>query len=154
MNQPRKLRTLLVDDESLSRRGLELRLRVANDIEIVGQSMTTDFENSFDGTCKALIGYHMNVAAAQSVYEQSGLGPEDVDVIELHDCFSANELVTYDALRLCAEGGAGEADDVVKQLEARGVRVDGVRVHREDSGYSIYLDDPCGNRIELATSRD
>jgi predicted enzyme related to lactoylglutathione lyase len=48
----------------------------------------------------------------------------------------------------------GEADDVVKQLEAQGVKVDGVRVHREDSGYSIYLDDPCGNRIELATSRD
>jgi predicted enzyme related to lactoylglutathione lyase len=48
----------------------------------------------------------------------------------------------------------GEMDAVVKQLEERGIAVDGTRVHREDSGYSIYLDDPCGNRIELATSQD
>ena len=48
----------------------------------------------------------MTKAAARQVYEQSGLGPEDVDVIELHDCFSANELVTYEALGLCAEGKA------------------------------------------------
>jgi len=33
-----------------------------------------------------------------------GLGPQDVDVIELHDCFSANELITYEALGLCPEG--------------------------------------------------
>ncbi len=45
-------------------------------VEIVGQAMTTDFANSFDGTCKGLIGYHMNVQAAQRVYDQSGLGPD------------------------------------------------------------------------------
>ena len=45
-------------------------------VEIVGQAMTTDFESSFDGTCKGLIGHHMNVAAAQRVYDQSGLGPD------------------------------------------------------------------------------
>lgn len=48
----------------------------------------------------------------------------------------------------------GEMDDVVKQLEAQGITVAATRVHREDSGYSIYLDDPCGNRIELATSQE
>jgi acetyl-CoA acetyltransferase len=53
----------------------------------------------------------MTRAAAQSVYEESGLGPEDVDVIELHDCFSANELVTYEALGLCEEGKAGTLID-------------------------------------------
>ena len=53
----------------------------------------------------------MTRAAAQRVYEQSGVGPEDVDVIELHDCFSANELVTYEALGLCPEGKAGELID-------------------------------------------
>ena len=79
-------------------------------VEIVGQAMTTDFENSFDGTCKSLIGYHMNVAAAQRVYEQSGLGPQDFQVIELHDCFSANELLLYEALGLC---GAGEAPKLI-----------------------------------------
>ncbi|MEE8398202.1 MAG: hypothetical protein V3S89_04295 [Desulfobacterales bacterium] len=41
-----------------------------------------------------IVGYDMTAAAAKQVYEQSGLGPEDIDVVELHDCFSANELIT------------------------------------------------------------
>jgi len=77
-------------------------------VEIVGQAMTTDFENTFDGSDMSIAGFHMTQAAARSVYEQSGLGPEDVQVIELHDCFSANELITYEGLGLCAEGKAGE----------------------------------------------
>src|SRR6202165_5966531 len=80
-------------------------------VEIVGQVMTTDFANSFDGTCKGLIGYHMNVQAAQRVYDQSGLGPSDFQGIELHDCFSAQELLLYEALGLCAEGDAGKLID-------------------------------------------
>ena len=48
----------------------------------------------------------------------------------------------------------GEMEDVLKQLEAQGVKVEGTRVHREDSGYSIYLDDPAGNRVEIATNKD
>ena len=44
-------------------------------------------------------------AAAQRVYEQAGVGPEDIDVIELHDCFTANELLSYEALGLVPEGG-------------------------------------------------
>jgi acetyl-CoA acetyltransferase len=76
-------------------------------VEIVGQAMTTDFESSF-GTRKAkdVIGYDMNVKAARAVYDQSELGPEDFQVIELHDCFSANELLLYEALGLCDEGEA------------------------------------------------
>jgi acetyl-CoA acetyltransferase len=58
-----------------------------------------------------MLGADMTQAAARSVYEQSGLGPEDVDVIELHDCFSANELVTYEGLGLCPEGKGGELID-------------------------------------------
>ncbi|MCG7610784.1 lipid-transfer protein [Mycobacterium sp. CnD-18-1] len=80
-------------------------------VEIVGQAMTTDFENSFDDSCKALIGFHMNVAAARQVYDQSGLGPDDFQVIELHDCFSANELLLYEALGLCGEGEAPKLID-------------------------------------------
>jgi acetyl-CoA acyltransferase len=79
--------------------------------EIVGQAMTTDFENTFDGTAKGIIGHHMNEAAAQSVYDQSGLGPEDFQVIELHDCFSANELLLYEALGLCGDGEAPKLID-------------------------------------------
>jgi acetyl-CoA acyltransferase len=78
--------------------------------EIVGQAMTTDFQDTFDGTAKGIIGHHMNEAAARKVYQQSGLGPEDFQVIELHDCFSANELLLYEALGLC---GAGEAPKLV-----------------------------------------
>ncbi|QKT05948.1 lipid-transfer protein [Gordonia sp. X0973] len=80
-------------------------------VEIVGQTMLTDFGNTFDGSAKALIGHHMNVAAAQQVYDQSGLGPEDFGVIELHDCFSANELLLYEALGLCDDGEAPKLID-------------------------------------------
>ncbi len=80
-------------------------------VEIVGQAMTTDFASSFDGSAKNLVGYDMNVQAARRVYDQSGLGPEDFQVIELHDCFSANELLLYEALGLCAEGEAGHLID-------------------------------------------
>jgi acetyl-CoA acetyltransferase len=59
----------------------------------------------------SLVGFDMTRAAALAVYEQSGLGPEDVHVVELHDCFSANELITYEGLGLCQEGKAGELID-------------------------------------------
>lgn len=78
-------------------------------VEIAGMAMTTDFRSSFDDkSCIKLIGSDMTKAAAEKVYEQSGIGPEGVDVVELHDCFSANELVTYEALGLCAEGKGGD----------------------------------------------
>lgn len=80
-------------------------------VEIVGQAMTTDFTSTFDGSAKNLIGYDMNVQAAQRVYDQSGLGPEDFQVIELHDCFSANELLLYEALGLCGPGEAAKLID-------------------------------------------
>jgi acetyl-CoA acyltransferase len=79
----------------------------AQAVEIVGQAMTTDFESSLSTRkAKDVIGYDMNVKAARMVYDQAGLGPEDFQVIELHDCFSANELLLYEALGLCAEGEA------------------------------------------------
>ena len=80
-------------------------------VEIIGMSMTTDMESTFSGSSIQLIGSDMTKQAAQNVYEQSGVGPEDIDVVELHDCFSANELVTYEALGLCEEGKAGEFID-------------------------------------------
>ena len=80
-------------------------------VEIVGQAMVTDMPSTFDRTCKNIIGYDMNVQAARRVYDQAGLGPEDFGVIELHDCFSANELLLYEALGLCAEGEAGRLID-------------------------------------------
>ncbi|WP_255789054.1 lipid-transfer protein [Mycobacteroides abscessus] len=97
---------ILASEAFVDRHGL-----ASQAVEIVGQAMTTDFQNSFDGTCKAIIGYHMNVSAARQVYDQSGLGAEDFQVIELHDCFSANEFLLYEALGLCGEGEAGKLID-------------------------------------------
>ncbi len=81
-------------------------------IEIAGMAMTTDYTSTFDEkSCIKLVGSDMTKAAAQKVYEQSGLGPEDIDVIELHDCFSCNEMITYEGLGLCPEGKGGELID-------------------------------------------
>ncbi len=74
-------------------------------IEIVGQSMVTDTPATFEErSCIAIVGSDMSRKAAERAYEEAQVGPEDVDVIELHDCFSANELITYEALGLTAEG--------------------------------------------------
>ncbi|OMB83130.1 lipid-transfer protein [Mycolicibacterium farcinogenes] len=74
-------------------------------VEIVGQSLVTDMESTFSAkTARALVGYDMSATAARNVYEQAGITADDVDVIELHDCFAPNELLTYEALGLCAEG--------------------------------------------------
>jgi acetyl-CoA acyltransferase len=80
-------------------------------VEIVAQAMTTDSASTFDGSCKNIVGYDMNVQAARMAYEQAQLGPDDIQVIELHDCFSANELLLYEALGLCGEGEAGKLID-------------------------------------------
>jgi sterol carrier protein 2 len=81
-------------------------------VEILGMAMTTDFQSTFDEkSCIKMVGYDLTKQAARKVYEQSGLGPENVDVIELHDCFSSNELITYEGLGLCPEGKAGELID-------------------------------------------
>ncbi|MEU3408759.1 lipid-transfer protein [Streptomyces sp. NPDC006670] len=77
-------------------------------VEIVAQAMTTDTEASFGGSCIDVVGKPMTAAAARRVYEDSGLGIEDVDVVELHDCFSVNELLTYEALGMCADGASGK----------------------------------------------
>ncbi|WP_148592777.1 lipid-transfer protein [Streptomyces sp. WAC01526] len=78
-------------------------------VEIVAQAMTTDTEESFaSGSCIDAVGKPMSHAAARQVYAAAGLGIEDVDVIELHDCFSVNELLTYEALGMCADGESGK----------------------------------------------
>jgi len=84
----------------------------AQGVEIAGMAMATDLPSTFDErSCIKLVGFDMARKAARKAYEQSGVGPEDVDVIELHDCFSVNELLTYEALGLCDEGKAGELVD-------------------------------------------
>ena len=80
---------------------------IAKAVWIAAQAMTTDTPSTFDtGDMMRVVGYDMARAAARQVYEAAGIGPADVDVVELHDCFAQNELITYEALGLCAEGDA------------------------------------------------
>lgn len=92
---------VLCSDEFAAKQGIR------NPVYIAAQAMTTDFPTSFDeNSMIKMIGYDMAKAAANQVYEAAGIGAEDVDVVELHDCFTANELLTYEAIGLCPEGGA------------------------------------------------
>ena len=78
-----------------------------SDVKMTGQSMTTDFPSSFEGkTMMQIVGSDMSRAAANDLYERAGIGPDDVDVVELHDCFTSNEIITYEALQLTEEGGS------------------------------------------------
>ena len=78
-----------------------------SDVKMTGQSMTTDFPSSFEGkTMMQIVGSDMSQAAANDLYERTGIGPEDVDVVELHDCFTSNEIITYEALQLTEQGGS------------------------------------------------
>jgi sterol carrier protein 2 len=92
---------VLVSEPFARRHGLRAEARIR------AQAMTTDTPDTFDHKdMMALVGYGMSQAAARQVYERAGIGPEDVDVVELHDCFAQNELISYEALGLCPEGGA------------------------------------------------
>jgi acetyl-CoA acetyltransferase len=76
-------------------------------IAIKAQAMTTDRADAFEQRSMVkLVGYDMAKNAAAAVYEAAGVGPEDVQVAELHDCFTANELLMYEALGLTPEGTA------------------------------------------------
>jgi len=82
-------------------------------IEIVGQAMVTDMGSTFDGEtdCIKIVGYDMSKEAARQAYEEAQVAPDEVDVCELHDCFSANELITYEALGFAEEGHGHELVD-------------------------------------------
>jgi acetyl-CoA acyltransferase len=77
-------------------------------IEIAGQSMITDLSSTFaeDTDCMKIVGSDMSKTAAEKAYAEAGISADEVDVCELHDCFSANELITYEALGFAAEGEA------------------------------------------------
>jgi len=97
---------ILVSEDFVIKHNLQ-----ANAVEIIGAAMTTDFPSSFEKSCIKAVGSDMTRAAAQKVYAQTGIGPDQVQVIELHDCFSCNEMLTYEALGLCPEGQGGRLID-------------------------------------------
>jgi acetyl-CoA acetyltransferase len=84
---------------------------ITRPVMITAQAMATDKLEDFAMGPMGMIGVGMSRRAARAVYEQAGLGPDDVQVIELHDCFSTNELITYESLGLCKEGEGGRLID-------------------------------------------
>ncbi|WP_394780420.1 lipid-transfer protein [Undibacterium sp.] len=97
---------VLVSEQYAKAHGLRM------DVRITAQAMTTDRPDTLDShDMMNLVGYTMSSAAAHQVYEQAGIGPQDLDVVELHDCFAQNELISYEALGLCSPGGAQQFID-------------------------------------------
>lgn len=92
---------VVASEEFARRHGLDASVRIA------AQAMATDGPSTFsEADMRKVVGYDMTVAAATKVYEESGVSPVDVPVVELHDCFTTNELLSYEALGLTAAGTA------------------------------------------------
>ncbi|MCE0761189.1 lipid-transfer protein [Marinobacter sp. G11] len=90
---------VVVSERFALKHGLDATVRIRS------QAMVSDFQDTFVGPDMIkLVGAGLTELAAARVYEQSGVAPEDIDVIELHDCFAQNELITYEALGLCSPG--------------------------------------------------
>ncbi|XP_065657903.1 sterol carrier protein 2 isoform X3 [Hydra vulgaris] len=81
-------------------------------VEILAMEMATDVHGTFEEKSMIKVaGQDMTKKAALSAFKKAGLTPNDVQVVELHDCFSTNELITYEGLGLCPEGKGGELVD-------------------------------------------
>jgi sterol carrier protein 2 len=92
---------VLVSEEFARRKGLKAS------VTIRAQSMTTDYQSTFnDKSAIKLVGADLTANAADAVYKASSVAPEDIDVVELHDCFTSNEIISYEGLRLTPEGTA------------------------------------------------
>jgi acetyl-CoA acetyltransferase len=92
---------VLVSDAFARRHNLNDKVRIR------AQAMTTDRPSTFEThDMMRVVGFDLSKSAAEKVYEKAGIAPDDVDVVELHDCFAQNELITYEALGLCGEGEA------------------------------------------------
>ncbi|KAK2711542.1 sterol carrier protein 2-like isoform X2 [Artemia franciscana] len=98
---------IVVSEEFVKKHGLQ-----GQAVEILGMQMATDTASTFEEKSNLkMVGYDMTKLAADRLFAETGYKPSDVEVVELHDCFSANELITYEALGLCPVGKAGELID-------------------------------------------
>ncbi|KIW35489.1 uncharacterized protein PV07_02185 [Cladophialophora immunda] len=75
---------------------------------IAGQQLATDSPDLFNRSSIDLVGYQMSVFAGKRALDEAGITPNDVQIVEVHDCFSANEMCVIDALGLCPKGKAHE----------------------------------------------
>lgn len=76
-------------------------------VNIAGQGLATDGQSFLDAkSMMVLVGYDMSRKAAERAYKMAGIGPGEVNVVELHDCFTTNEVISQEALGLVSEGGS------------------------------------------------
>jgi acetyl-CoA acyltransferase len=97
---------ILVSDEKLRTLDPDVRRRA---IKISASVLTSDPWSESDQVQPDV--NTLTRMAADAAYEKAGIGPQDLDLVELHDCFATAELLHYDNLRLCESGGAGEFID-------------------------------------------
>lgn len=93
---------IVVSEQFLKQRP-ELR---GHAILIAGQSLVTDSPALYNKSAMDLVGADMSIRASQAAYAEAGVKPSDIKVVELHDCFSANELILLEGLGFCAKGKA------------------------------------------------
>lgn len=123
---------VLVSREFAKKHGLDPQVRIA------AQAMTTDTPDTLGSRdMMMLVGCEMTQRAANAVYEKAGIGPEDIGVAELHDCFAHNEVITYEGLGFCPEGGA-------QKFIADGDNTYGGRVVTNPSGGLLSKGHPLG----------
>lgn len=107
-------------------------------VRIIAQAMTTDLPNSFNaGDMIHLVGSDMAKRASDAVYEAAGVGPKDIQLAELHDCFAHNEVVSYEGLGFCPVGGA-------QKFIADGDNTYGGRIVTNPSGALLSKGHPLG----------
>ena len=94
---------ILVSEKFAKKHGLNV------DVRIRAQALTTDLPDTFDPPSGiSMVGGNITKRAADFVYEQASVDPCDIKLVELHDCFTVNELISYEALGFVEEGGAVE----------------------------------------------
>jgi sterol carrier protein 2 len=98
---------IVVSEDFIQKHNLQDRA-----IEVAGLGIATDSVRLYEDRSRIeLAGADMTRRASQIAYKQAGVGPRDIQVIELHDCFAANELIVYDGLGLCKPGEAHKLID-------------------------------------------
>ena len=118
--------------------GFARRMGLDPKVRIAAQAMTTDTPITLEaGDMIELVGADMTRRASRQVYEQASIGPEDIRLVELHDCFAHNEVITYEALGLCGEGEAS-------RFIADGDNTYGGRVVTNPSGGLLSKGHPLG----------
>ena len=111
---------------------------LSTDVRIRAQAMTTDGPATFEARdMREVVGFSMAKNCAEQVYAEAGLGPRDIQVVELHDCFAQNELLSYEALGLCDRGGA-------QQFVEEGDNTYGGRIVTNPSGGLLSKGHPLG----------